>query len=75
MKMIQFAFIFMILAQGKPMTDYKYLRPMYECLKPKNTPKKHWNDSSSWEITKHLHNQVLVTTKATIQGAKFVTLT
>jgi hypothetical protein len=62
----------MLFAQGKPMTDYKYLRPLYEFLKLKNTPKKHWNDFSSWEILKYLHNQVLVTTKVAIHGAKFV---
>jgi hypothetical protein len=67
-KVIKFASIFMFLAQGKPMADYKYLRPLYEFLKLKNTPKKHWSNSSSWEIAKHLHNQVLAATKVIIWG-------
>ncbi len=41
---------------GKVTTDYKDLKHEYEFLKLKNIPKKHWNDSSSWEIVKHLHN-------------------
>jgi hypothetical protein len=40
-KVIQFAFIFMFLAKGKPMTNYKNLRRLYEFFKLKNTPKKH----------------------------------
>jgi hypothetical protein len=66
----------MLLAQGKPMTNYKDLWLIYhEFLKLKNILKKHWSDFSSWEIMEHLHNQVLASIKATIQGARFVALT
>jgi hypothetical protein len=47
---------FIVHTFGKATTDYKDLRHEYEFLKLKNIPKKHWNDSSSWEIVKHLHN-------------------
>jgi hypothetical protein len=46
-----------------------------EFLKLENTFKKHWSDFSSWEIMEHLHNQVLASIKAIIQGARFVALT
>jgi hypothetical protein len=57
------------------MTDYKYLKPLYEFLKLKNIPKKHGNDSLGWQIAKHLHNQVLITIEVVVQGVKFVALT
>jgi len=57
------------------MNDYKYLKLLYEFLKLKNIPKKHGNDSLSWQTTKHLHNQVLATIEVVIQGVKFVALT
>ncbi len=43
--MIQFASIFMLLVEGRPMTNYKDLWPLYhEFLKLKNTFNKHWSD-------------------------------
>jgi hypothetical protein len=65
----------MLLTEGKPMTNYKNLRPLYEFLKLKSTPNKHYNDSLGWEIVEHLHNQILSTIKIAIWGAKFVALT
>jgi hypothetical protein len=54
----------MLLVEGKPMTNYKDLWPLYhEFLKLKNILKKHWNDFSNWEIMEHLHNQVLASIK------------
>ncbi len=66
--MIQFASIFMFLVEGKPMTNYKNLRRLYEFLKLKNIPKKYYNDYLGWEIMEHFHNQVLATTKVVIRG-------
>jgi len=44
-KVIQFASIFMLLVEGRPMTNYKDLWPLYhEFLKLKNTFNKHWSD-------------------------------
>jgi hypothetical protein len=56
----------MLLAQEKPMTKYKDLKSLYEFLKLKNTPKKHWSDSLGWEIEEYVHNQILATSKVVI---------
>jgi len=58
----------MCLAQGKPMIDYKDLRPLYEILNLKNIFGKLWNDFLGWEIVKHLHYQILASIKVVIKG-------
>jgi hypothetical protein len=58
----------MCLAQGKPMINYKYLRPLYKFLKLKKNSRKLWNDSLGWEIAKHLHYPILASIKIVIKG-------
>ncbi len=40
----------MLLNKSKPMTNYEDLKPFYEFLKLKNNPKKHWIDTTWWEL-------------------------
>jgi hypothetical protein len=61
----------MCLAKGKPMTNYKNLRPLYEFLKLKNIPRKLWDDSLGWEIAKHLYYPILASIKVVIKGPSF----
>jgi hypothetical protein len=62
-KLIQFAFIFMLFNKGKPMVDYEGFKPLFSFLKLKKHPKKHWSDMVKWEIIEYVHNQVLVGSK------------
>ncbi len=48
---------------------------MYEFLKLRSYPKKHWSDKASWEITKDIPNEVLKTTKLVVQNSNFISLT
>jgi hypothetical protein len=45
----------------------------YELLKVKNTPLKHWIDSSGWQIAKAMHDVVLSKTIFMISKVNFVT--
>jgi uncharacterized protein (DUF697 family) len=58
----------MCLAHGKPMIDYKNLRPLHEILNLKNIYGKFWNDSLGSEIVKHLHYPILASIKVVIKG-------
>jgi hypothetical protein len=57
------------------MINYEDFKPLFSYLKLKNNPKKHWSDTTRWEITKPVDNQVLATNKFVIQATKFVALT
>lgn len=57
------------------MVEYEALKPIYECLRVKNMPKKHWNGAYGWEIGKHIHLQVLKALKAVVRIAKYFSIT
>ncbi len=50
-KFIQFVAIFLLLKQGPTMIDFEAMNLLFEFLKVRHTPKKHWSDSVGWEIT------------------------
>lgn len=64
----------MLLNKRKPMSNYEDFKPLFSFLNLKNNLKKHWNDTIGWEIVKHVHNQVLATSKFGIQATMFVAL-
>jgi hypothetical protein len=47
-KIVQFTIFFYVLENGQPMVEYEYLKPLFEFLKVKNLPKKHWTNASRW---------------------------
>jgi hypothetical protein len=57
----------MLLSKGKPMTNYEDFRPLYDFLKWKNNPKKHWINMIGWEIAKCFQNKIL-----TLVGLQFM---
>jgi len=71
-KFIQFATILHILLHGRPMLEYELLRELFLLLKVKNTPLKHWLDSSDWQIAEAMHDVVLFKTSSMILKANFV---
>jgi hypothetical protein len=58
-KLIQFASIFLLLNKGKLMTNYESFKVLFDFLTLKKNSKKHWNDSTSWEMANYIHNQVM----------------
>jgi hypothetical protein len=57
------------------MIDYENFKPLFEFLKLRFIPKKHWIDGAHWEMVEHMHNEMKKAIKAIIQNAKFVSLT
>jgi len=43
-------------------------------LKVKNISRKHWSETSGWEIAEYLHSRVLVALKLIVQNARFVSI-
>jgi hypothetical protein len=73
-KLVQFTSIFSLLSKGKPMIDYEDFKPLFEFLKLRSIPKKHWTNGVGWEMSEHIKNEVKKASKTIIQNAKFVSL-
>jgi hypothetical protein len=54
------------------MLEYELLRKLFLLLKVKNTPLKHWSNSSGWQITKAMHDVVLSKMLCMISKVNFV---
>lgn len=46
----------------RPMTEFEFLRDLYLMLNVKKNPRKHWTDSSGWEMVGCMHKVVLQNT-------------
>ena len=73
-KGVQFSTLFQILSHGRPMCDYEHEQYLLRHLKVKNLPKKHWSETSGWEMSEHMHATVLLRLKSLVQSARFVSI-
>jgi len=71
-KGVQFSTLFQVLSNGRPLCDYEREQYLLRHLKVKNLPKKHWCESSRWEMSEHLHASVLSALKAMVQSAYII---
>jgi hypothetical protein len=58
-KLVQFALIFQLHSQGRPMTRYEQMQYLFVFLKVPNYPSKCWNDCVRWEIAELIHKVAL----------------
>ena len=58
-KGVQFSALFQVLSHGCPMCDYEREQYLLRHLKVKNLPRKHWSETSGWEMSEHLHASIL----------------
>ena len=65
-KGVQFSTLFQVLCHGRPMCDYEREQYLLRHLKVKNLPRKHWSESSGWEMSEHIHVCVLAALKAVV---------
>jgi hypothetical protein len=66
-KLIQSAYVFILLNKCKAFTNYNTFKSFFEFLKStKIYPKKHCNDYAKWEKANYIHNQVLKADKNTM---------
>jgi hypothetical protein len=52
--------------------EYELLRELFLLLKVKNTPLKHWSNTSGWQIVEAMHDVVLSKMLFMISKANFV---
>jgi hypothetical protein len=71
---VQFAVIFVLLRDGRPMSDYSGMKDLVEYLHVPNYPHKHWAHSTAWGIAECLHDVVLERTRELISRANFFSL-
>jgi hypothetical protein len=56
------------------MYDYEREQYLLRHLKVKNVPRKHWSETSGWEMGEHVHGCVLAALKAVLQSAKIISI-
>jgi hypothetical protein len=67
-KRVKFSTLFQILSHGHPMVDYCESQHLLRYLNVKNVPKKHWCETSGWEMSEHIEVVVLDALRKLIRG-------
>ena len=73
-KGVQFSTLFQVLAHGRPMCDYEREQYLLRHLKVKNLPRKHWSETSGWEMSEHLHGSVLSALMSVVRSARIISI-
>jgi hypothetical protein len=73
-KRVQFSIIFQVLCNGCPMVDYCETQHLLRHLNVKNLPKKHWYETSRWEMSEHIEGVVLHALKTLLKGSSILSL-
>jgi hypothetical protein len=74
-KKVQFATLFQILADGRPMLEYESRAAMYEFLNVPKFPRMHWSDNSRWIMAEFMYAEVRTTISRVFVGVNYVALT
>ena len=74
-KRVQFATIFHILAQGRPMLEYESLNLLFNFLQVRHLPKKHWSDNSGWAMADVMYALVKAKLQETLTAARYFAIT
>ena len=74
-KKVQFATLFQILADGRPMLEYESRAALYEFLNVPNFPRMHWSDNSGWIMAEFMYAEVRTAISRVLVGANYVALT
>jgi hypothetical protein len=73
-KLVQFACVFILLRDGRPMADYSGMMDLMQFLHVPNCPLKHWAVSTGSGIAECFHDSVLQQTREVIRSTKFVSV-
>ena len=74
-KKMQFATLFQILVDGRPMLKYESRATLYEFRNVPNFPRMHWSDNSRWIMADFMYTKVRDTISRVLVGANCVALT
>lgn len=65
----------MFVQAGRPMTDYESSNRLLNFLKVDHLPKKHWTDSSGWQIAEVMHGEVNQKMQEVLANSKYLAVT
>jgi hypothetical protein len=74
-KIAQFATVFHMLQQGRPMLEYESMRDLFGFLKMPHLSKKHWSNNSGWLMAEYLHSAVMRRARNVLGAAKYIAVT
>lgn len=74
-KRVQFATVFHVLQEGRPMLEYESLNRLLNFLRVPHMPKKHWSDDSGWQMAEIMHAQINLKMMEVIKHAQFFAVT
>jgi hypothetical protein len=63
---LQFVVCFWCLKQGHHLIDFEAMQLLFQFLKVKNIPRKHWNNNARLKFAQTMHHIMLITSKETI---------
>jgi len=67
-----FFFVFGFLKQGHHLTNFEAMKLLFQFLKVKNIPRKHWNNNARLKFAQTMSQITLSTSKETIHATSFL---
>jgi len=64
-------FFFLLLKQGHHLIDFEAMK-LFQFLKVKNIPRRHWNKNARLKFAQTMHHIMLTTSKETIHATSFL---
>lgn len=74
-KKVQFATLFQILHNGRPLVEFESRFELYDFLQMPNNPRKHWSDNGGWDMAECMYAQVRKAIQQAVSSANFIALT
>lgn len=74
-KRVQFATLFQLLRDGRPMLEYESRVNLYKFLSVPDLPSAHWCDNSGWLMAGYMYKQVVQEMRRLISAARYVAVT
>lgn len=74
-KKVQFATLFQLLNEGRPMIEYESRIHLYRLLNVPDLPVAHWCDNSGWTMAAYMYKQVCSEMKKLIDAARYFAVT
>lgn len=74
-KRVQFATLFQLLSDGRPMVEYESRAALYKLLNVPDMPGAHWCDNSGWLMAGYMYKQVIEEMRRLIGAARYLAVT
>jgi hypothetical protein len=74
-KNVQFATVFHILPEGRPMTEYESMQKIFTILEVPRCPNKHWGDNNDWNMADVMKKIIFLKVVEYVEGANYFAVT